>query len=56
MLYIKRRMLVILMVILICLIFSYVNGIMRKSKAVATIAIPATNKVVVIDAGHRNSG
>ena len=44
----KRYMYIVIVVIIICVIFLNV----RKTKTLPTIAIPSTNRSVIIDAGH----
>lgn len=48
----KTRILFIITMVFIS-IFTYFLGVNNKEKTVQTVSLPVTNKVVVLDAGHR---
>ncbi len=48
----KKRILFIITMIFIS-IFTYFLGINYNKNTVQTVSLPVTNKVVVLDAGHR---
>lgn len=48
----KKRILFIITMVFIS-IFTYFLGINYKDNTVQTVSLPVTNKVVVLDAGHR---
>lgn len=48
----KRIMLMIIFVFLSFAVYGIINVIQRQDKAITTNAIPITNKIVVVDAGH----
>lgn len=48
----KRILLMITFVFLSFAVYGIINVIQRQDKAITTNAIPITNKIVVVDAGH----
>ena len=48
----KRILLMITFVFLSFAFYGIINVIQRQDKAITTNAIPITNKIVVVDAGH----
>lgn len=48
----KERILSLLTVVSICLISCFFQTALVNKKSVPTVALPVTNKVIVIDAGH----
>ena len=54
---ILRKKKLILIGSLLCLLLTAISlkSAFSKQKMVATVNLPATNKVIVLDAGHRSS-
>ena len=50
----KKRILFILSVILISM-FAFTIQVAKNEETVPTVALPVSNKVIVIDAGHRKT-
>ena len=48
----KRILLMITFVFISFAVYGIINVIQRQDKAITTNAIPITNKIVVVDAGH----
>lgn len=51
----KSRILFIISIVFIS-IFTYFLGAKPKNNTVQTVSLPVTNKVVILDAGHRRRG
>ena len=51
----KKRIINLLAVVTVCLIICFFQTSSINSKTVPTVSLPVTNKVIVIDAGHRGS-
>ena len=48
----KKRILFIILVVFVS-VFTYFFSIENLNKTIQTVSLPVTNKVVVLDAGHR---
>lgn len=50
----KKRIFLILEVIIVALAVSYLKMPNKDNNTIQTVAVPVTNKVIVVDAGHGN--
>ena len=50
----KKRILFILSLVLVSM-FAFTIQIAKDEKTISTVALPVSNKVIVIDAGHRKT-
>lgn len=50
----KKRIIYVFMTLFVCVLYVTMGNLkdMRKDKLIATNSTPATNKTVIIDAGH----
>ena len=48
----KKRLINLIMIITLCLVICLIQTSYVTEKTVSTVALPVTNKVIVIDAGH----
>ena len=48
----KRRLILITTILCLSLATYSINSTVRNNKSVSTVALPASNKVIVLDAGH----
>ena len=48
-----KRILLVIMCIVVSVGFINIYGTMKKEVSVPTVSLPVSNKVIVLDAGHR---
>jgi len=51
----KRRIVLVLTCVFVS-IFTYFLGSTKYKESIETVSLPVTNKVVILDAGHRRGG
>lgn len=52
----RKRIMLILSIIFISTFCFTLNETNRQEETIQTVALPISNKVIVIDAGHRKTG
>ena len=52
----KKRILFIIMCVVVSVGFINMSGRIKTQMSVPTVSLPVSNKVIVLDAGHRKSG
>ena len=51
----KKRILFIIMCVVVSIGFINIGGRIKTQMSVPTVSLPVSNKVIVLDAGHRKS-
>ena len=51
----KKRILFIIMCVVVSVGFINMSGRIKTQMSVPTVSLPVSNKVIVLDAGHRKS-
>lgn len=51
----KKRILLIIMCVVVSVGFITISNRLNSQTSVSTVALPVSNKVIVLDAGHRKS-